>query len=118
MNWDHAVSWGRGSGLALAILVGLGRVSQPELKQSPQATRGKKKMCCAALTRKIWNESKKVSHKWRGEFKNIGLYSRFLKRFFAAVDLSQNCAGVFTGARKKLSFLVVVFNRSGLNRTQ
>ena len=22
MNWDHAVSWGRGSGLALAILVG------------------------------------------------------------------------------------------------
>ena len=28
----------------LAILVGLGRVGQPELKQSPQATRGKKKM--------------------------------------------------------------------------
>ena len=27
MNWDHAASWGRGGvGLALAILVGLGRV--------------------------------------------------------------------------------------------
>ena len=47
MNWDHAVSWGRGFGLALAILVGLGRVGQPELKQSPQATRGKKNICCA-----------------------------------------------------------------------
>ena len=35
-----------GSGLALAILVGLGRVGQPELKESPQATRGKKKKCC------------------------------------------------------------------------
>ena len=23
MNWDHAISWGRGVGLALAILVGL-----------------------------------------------------------------------------------------------
>ena len=37
MNWDHAVSWGRGSGLALAILVGLAKtemmVGQPELKK-------------------------------------------------------------------------------------
>ena len=40
------------SGLALAILVGLDRVGQPESKQSPQATRGKKKKCRAALTPK------------------------------------------------------------------
>ena len=44
INLDHAVSCGVGrSGLALAILFELGRVGQPELKQSPQATRGKKK---------------------------------------------------------------------------
>ena len=28
----------------------------------------------------------------------MDLYSRFLKRFFAAVDRSHNCAGGFTGA--------------------
>ena len=32
------------------------------------------------------------------EFKIMGLYSSFWKRSFAAVDRSQNCAGVFTGA--------------------
>ena len=33
------------------------------------------------------------------KFKIMGLYSRFWKRSFAAVDRSQNCASVFTGAR-------------------
>ena len=37
----------QGFGLALAILVGLGWVGLPELKQSPQATRGKKYISCA-----------------------------------------------------------------------
>ena len=46
----------------------------------------------------------------------MGLYfnSRFLKRFFAAVDRSQNCAGVLTGAlgttRKMFNFLTSNFD--------
>ena len=32
----------------------------------------------------------------------MGLYIRFLKRFFAAVDRSHNCAGGFTGAAPAL----------------
>ena len=44
MNWDLAVSWGRGVGVSVSDI---GRVGQPELKQSPQATRGKKTLCCA-----------------------------------------------------------------------
>ena len=44
MNWDLAVSWGRGGWVSVSDI---GRVGQPELKQSPQATRGKKTLCCA-----------------------------------------------------------------------
>ena len=44
MNWDHAVSWGRGVWVSVSDI---GRVGQPELKQFPQATRGKKNICCA-----------------------------------------------------------------------
>ena len=44
MNWDHAVSWGRRVSVSVSDI---GRVGQPELKQSLQAIRGKKKICCA-----------------------------------------------------------------------
>ena len=44
MNWDLAVSWGRGVWVSVSDI---GRVGQPELEQSPQATRGKTTLCCA-----------------------------------------------------------------------
>ena len=61
MNWDHAVSWGRGVWVSVSDI---GRVGQPELKQSPQATRGKNNYVAPLIERKIWNKLKKVSYKY------------------------------------------------------
>ena len=47
----------------------------------------------------------------------MGLYIRFIKRFFAAVDRSQNCAGVFTGISihtYKYTYYIHTYIKKGL----
>ena len=82
MNWDLAVSWGREVWVSVSDI---GRIGQPELKQSPQATRGKNIYVAPLIKRKIWNYFLKVSFKWSKCRDEMVLYNRFCKRFFAVV---------------------------------
>ena len=68
MNWDHAVSWGRGAWFSVSDIgrVGSGWPTGNETIQFPQATRGKKKICRAALTLKGNLKFGKVSHQPNG----------------------------------------------------